>query len=63
MPTVDFEGWEKIDRVETERGKGVGKPREKIVDVAEMLEIGSTVSWTIESGTVNGRQGNLTLWR
>lgn len=44
MPTVDFDGWEKIDRVETERGKGVGKPREKILNVAEMLEIGSTVS-------------------
>lgn len=43
VPTVDFAGWERIDQVETERGKAVGKPREKIVDVAEMLEIASTV--------------------
>lgn len=36
---VSYEDWEKIDRVEQERGKQLGKPREKIVDVAEMLEI------------------------
>jgi len=36
---VSYEDWEKIDRVEQERGKQMGKPREKIVDIAEMLEI------------------------
>jgi len=36
---VSYEDWEKIDRVEQERGKQMGKPREKIVDITEMLEI------------------------
>jgi len=30
----------KIDKVEVERGIKLGKPREKIVDVDEMLQIG-----------------------
>ncbi|XP_054282688.1 NADPH:adrenodoxin oxidoreductase, mitochondrial-like [Macrosteles quadrilineatus] len=41
IPTVDFVGWEKIDKVETERGQLVGKPREKIVNITEMLNIGA----------------------
>ncbi|KAF6209492.1 hypothetical protein GE061_015239 [Apolygus lucorum] len=40
--TVNFEGWKKIDKIEVERGAAVGKPREKIVDVAEMLRIGGS---------------------
>ncbi|XP_011299351.1 NADPH:adrenodoxin oxidoreductase, mitochondrial [Fopius arisanus] len=36
---VSYQEWEKIDNVEQERGKVKGKPREKIVDVNEMLEI------------------------
>ncbi|XP_051153921.1 NADPH:adrenodoxin oxidoreductase, mitochondrial-like isoform X2 [Leptopilina boulardi] len=36
---VTYEDWEKIDKIETERGKIIGKPREKIVDISEMLEI------------------------
>ncbi|XP_032680484.1 NADPH:adrenodoxin oxidoreductase, mitochondrial isoform X3 [Odontomachus brunneus] len=36
---VSYNDWEKIDRVECERGKQLGKPREKIVDIAEMLKI------------------------
>lgn len=36
---VSYEDWQKIDRVEQERGKQLGKTREKIVDVAEMLDI------------------------
>uniref|UniRef100_A0A1B6CMT6 NADPH:adrenodoxin oxidoreductase, mitochondrial n=1 Tax=Clastoptera arizonana TaxID=38151 RepID=A0A1B6CMT6_9HEMI len=40
IPTVDFQGWEKIDKKEIENGKLKGKPREKIVDVSQMLEIG-----------------------
>lgn len=36
---VSYEDWEKIDKVEQERGKNCGKPREKIVDINEMLEI------------------------
>lgn len=34
---VSFEDWRKIDAVEVERGKKVGKPREKISRVGEML--------------------------
>ncbi|BES96730.1 NADHypothetical protein adrenodoxin oxidoreductase [Nesidiocoris tenuis] len=38
--TVDFDGWRKIDSVEVERGATKGKPREKIVSIDKMLEIG-----------------------
>ena len=41
VQVVHFEDWEKIDKEEIERGKIVGKPREKIVDISEMLEIAS----------------------
>lgn len=36
---VSFLDWEKIDAAEVARGKAAGKPREKIVDPAEMLRI------------------------
>lgn len=36
---VTFDEWEKIDKEECERGKKLGKPREKIVDISEMLKI------------------------
>lgn len=39
---IDWNGWTKIDKVEVERGITKGKPREKIVDVNEMLQIGGT---------------------
>jgi len=38
--TVDWNGWKNIDKIEVERGLKRGKPREKIVDVDEMLRIG-----------------------
>lgn len=38
---VTWEGWVKIDKEECERGKKLGKPREKIVDVSEMIKIAS----------------------
>ncbi|XP_062416067.1 NADPH:adrenodoxin oxidoreductase, mitochondrial [Pungitius pungitius] len=34
---VNFVDWEKIDRVEVSRGEAVGKPREKLLSVEEML--------------------------
>ena len=34
-----FDDWLKIDKVEIERGKAVGKPREKICNIEEMLKI------------------------
>ncbi|XP_024215498.1 NADPH:adrenodoxin oxidoreductase, mitochondrial isoform X2 [Halyomorpha halys] len=40
VQVVSFEGWRKIDKVEIEKGEKVGKPREKIVDIEEMLKIG-----------------------
>lgn len=40
VTTVSFEGWRKIDKVEVENGEKAGKPREKIVDIEKMLEIG-----------------------
>lgn len=36
---VNFMQWEAIDREERERGKQLQKPREKLVDVNEMLHI------------------------
>ncbi|KAF7249117.1 NADPH:adrenodoxin oxidoreductase, mitochondrial [Varanus komodoensis] len=36
---VSFSDWEKIDAAEVTRGKLVGKPREKIVNPQEMLEL------------------------
>ncbi|XP_036394074.1 NADPH:adrenodoxin oxidoreductase, mitochondrial [Megalops cyprinoides] len=35
---VSFSDWEKIDTEEMKRGKAAGKPREKMLDVAEMLK-------------------------
>lgn len=39
---VDWRGWENIDKYETEQGKKVGKPREKICDIEKMLEVART---------------------
>ncbi|GAA5896885.1 NADPH-adrenodoxin reductase [Sporobolomyces salmoneus] len=36
---VNWEEWEKVDRVEKERGRGKGKLREKITSVEEMLQV------------------------
>lgn len=41
IQTVNFNGWECINQEEIKRGKERGKPREKIVDVSEMLAIAS----------------------
>ncbi|XP_070511136.1 NADPH:adrenodoxin oxidoreductase, mitochondrial-like isoform X2 [Cardiocondyla obscurior] len=43
VQTVSYEDWQRIDRVEQERGKRQGKVREKIVDVKEMLEIAGNI--------------------
>lgn len=37
---MDWEGWKKIDKEEIWRGKERGKPREKIVNIEEMVDIG-----------------------
>jgi len=36
---LSFEGWEKVDQAELERGKAAGRPRVKICDAQEMLEV------------------------
>uniref|UniRef100_A0A1I8P8K2 NADPH:adrenodoxin oxidoreductase, mitochondrial n=1 Tax=Stomoxys calcitrans TaxID=35570 RepID=A0A1I8P8K2_STOCA len=38
-PYVTWQGWEKIDAEEIKRGDLVGKPREKIVKIEEMLKV------------------------
>ena len=37
MQVVSFEDWLRIDAEEVARGAALGKPREKLVDVGEML--------------------------
>ncbi|XP_034249133.1 NADPH:adrenodoxin oxidoreductase, mitochondrial-like [Thrips palmi] len=47
VQVVSFEDWEKIDQEEIKRGKAVGKPREKIINIQEMLSIaesGNTIA-------------------
>ncbi|XP_034182084.1 NADPH:adrenodoxin oxidoreductase, mitochondrial isoform X1 [Osmia lignaria lignaria] len=39
IPVVSYKDWKKIDKAECERGKELGKSREKIIDIKEMLEI------------------------
>lgn len=36
---VSWSDWERLDRIERERGAALGKEREKLVDVAEMLQL------------------------
>lgn len=38
-PVIDWSGWEKIDKYETEEGKKLGKPREKITYVEKMIQV------------------------
>ncbi|PSN55681.1 NADPH:adrenodoxin oxidoreductase [Blattella germanica] len=39
VPTVSWSDWQHLDKVEQELGKKLGKPREKIVSIEEMLAI------------------------
>lgn len=39
IPVVNWQGWEKIDKHEVDKGKVYGKPREKLVNIKEMLEV------------------------
>ena len=36
---VDYEGWRRIDAAERAAGEAAGKPREKLVDVRDMLRV------------------------
>lgn len=42
---VIFSEWEKIDSVETSKGEAMGKPREKLLTVQEMLQAAHKWSW------------------
>ena len=42
VDTVSFSDWETIDRHEVREGEKRGKPREKIVDLAKMMNIINT---------------------
>lgn len=37
VDVIHFQDWKKIDQLEQEMGKALGKPREKVVDVKEMI--------------------------
>lgn len=37
---ISWDGWLKIDKFECENGQRIGKPREKLLDVNKMLDIG-----------------------
>lgn len=39
VDTVSFPDWEAIDRYEVREGEKRGKPREKVVDLAQMMDI------------------------
>ena len=40
---VEWRGWKGIEGVEKRRGEEVGKEREKIVDIQEMLQIAGDI--------------------
>ncbi|KAG8235984.1 hypothetical protein J437_LFUL015138 [Ladona fulva] len=42
IQSVSFSDWEKIDAKEKRKGKEVGKPREKITSIAEMLQVAAS---------------------
>jgi hypothetical protein len=44
VAVVDGEGWRRIDAAERAAGAAAGKPREKIVDLEEMLRVAATAS-------------------
>ena len=39
VQVVSFDDWQAMDRIEVQRGQVIGKPREKITSVEEMLQI------------------------
>ncbi|KAL4420950.1 hypothetical protein ABPG77_004579 [Micractinium sp. CCAP 211/92] len=39
VQVVSFEGWERVDAEEVRRGAALGKPRDKLTDVQEMLQL------------------------
>ena len=36
---ISFKDWKKLDAVEVEQGKKIGKPREKLTSIHEMLKV------------------------
>lgn len=44
VQTVNFTDWENIDKFEVKQGENVGKPREKMADIDEMLSVANKSS-------------------
>jgi hypothetical protein len=44
VQTVNFTDWENIDKIEVKQGENVGKPREKMADIDEMLSVANKSS-------------------
>ena len=42
LKPVTFIQWEKIDKLEQERGNEMGKPREKVTSLEEMVNVATT---------------------
>jgi hypothetical protein len=42
--SVSYDDWKRLDAYETTAGQGRGKPREKIVDIDQMLQMSSKPS-------------------
>ncbi|KAF7273388.1 hypothetical protein GWI33_013902 [Rhynchophorus ferrugineus] len=42
IPVVNWQDWEKIDKHEVDKGKIIGKPREKLVTIKDMLEVANS---------------------
>jgi hypothetical protein len=57
---VGFPDWLKIDTAEVERGKPLGKPREKLVEVEEMLTVASWIRiWLKPWNTFGDGEGHI----
>jgi len=42
LEPITFSQWEKIDHLEQQRGSELGKPREKVISVEEMVTVATT---------------------
>ena len=42
LKPVTFTQWEKIDKLEQQRGSEMGKPREKVISLEEMVTVATT---------------------
>lgn len=50
VQTVSFDDWKKIDSIEMSQGKLIGKPREKMVVISEILKLVNGSWWSAQNG-------------